>query len=197
MPAYQNLYQNSMWGGLPYNPLGIPSPDESRRNPFGMSSRSRKGTVRQPSQASYSSGTQQEALGVSETVNQSRGTPRSTASERPTIYNPTSYSSVTNPNSDRYGHTTNPNYVPNQTPRMGPMPPRDYVDPTPSLSISTHPPRNIDYGALDYGALQRNIKAQEDWKAEWAAAVRASREQRLRNIREHGPRGIIMTGHRG
>ena len=196
MPAYQNLYQNSMWGGLPYNPLGIPSPDESRRNPFGMSNRSRQGTVRQPSQASYSSGTQ-ESLGVGETVNQSRGTPRSSASERPTIYNPTSYSSVTNPNSELYGHTTNPNYVPNQTPRMGPMPPRDYVDPMPSLSISTHPPRNIDYGALDYGALQRNIKAQEDWKAEWAAAIKASREQRTRNIREHGPRGIIMTGHRG
>jgi plasmid stabilization system protein ParE len=186
MPAYQNLYQDSMWGSLPYNPLGIPGwgTEAERRNPWGTSpTRNMRGRT---GGAFTGGGATGGGAGESAMSSQNSG---ATTSE--TIYNPTSHSAVSNPNSTRYGHTTNSSYVPSQTPRMGPMPPSNHPSrsqPSP-LAISTHPPRDIDYGAYDYGAHQRNINARQKWKNQWAAATRQSRN--TPNI------GLRITGHGG
>jgi hypothetical protein len=52
----------------------------------------------------------------------------------PTIYNPLSPTAVSDPTSEQYGHTANPNYVP--TSMMGPKPPKDKRQKSPQLILN-------------------------------------------------------------
>jgi hypothetical protein len=197
MPGYSNLSGQSMWGAPPYNPLGIPA---SGMFSFGTSgvgkSWGKKPTQTLKGKAAASTSYKNPVNPFQ--INTVDPAEKTSSLSESTIWNPTFYSSISNPNSTNFGHTINPNYVvPQHTPKMGPMPPKGHPSyNTTPLSISTHPPQHIDYGAWDSQALIRNQKAQDDWKAEWAKAVTASRNAKSAYL-AGGGEPLIITGYKG